>query len=230
MAGVRTLLVDSPLRPGPATITGDEAHHGRKVLRLRPGDRLRCCDGDGRAAEAEVRLVRRDRLEVDCGAVVTEPPLPGECLTVVVAPPRGGVFASLVRSLTELGVGAIHPLRCARAVRMPRRERLERAAREALKQCRRCRAPRIGEVLDITACRYLPGRLILCDGRGGAPMPGPVEDTVIVVGPEGGLDGPEREELLGAGAASMRLARPVLRVETAAVAAVATWTAAWERR
>jgi 16S rRNA (uracil1498-N3)-methyltransferase len=50
---------------------------------------------------------------------------------------------------------------------------------------------------------------------------------MLVVGPEGGLTPEELATLAAAGAVATRLAGPILRIETAAVAAAAVWAAAW---
>jgi 16S rRNA (uracil1498-N3)-methyltransferase len=49
-----------------------------------------------------------------------------------------------------------------------------------------------------------------------------------VIGPEGGLTDDELAALDRAGAHRVRLAGPILRIETAALAAAAVWASAWE--
>ena len=52
--------------------------------------------------------------------------------------------------------------------------------------------------------------------------------TVLIIGPEGGFTDHEQRALHDSGVVAMRLAGPVLRIETAALAAAAVWTSAWE--
>ncbi|MHC5068519.1 MAG: RsmE family RNA methyltransferase [Planctomycetota bacterium] len=226
---MRTLLVDEPLHPDTeVTLEGHEARHGRTVLRLRPGDALRLCDGQGGLATAEVTVVERHHLRCRVASVEQVPPPALHSLTIAVAPPKGARFEDMVRGLTELGIGAVCPLLCERSERQPRLERAERVAAEALKQCRRSVLPRIGPALDIPALASTGQRLILADPDGGLPCPGVVAPTIIVIGPEGGLSAAERTSLLDAGAEPVRLAVPILRIETAALAAAAVWAATWE--
>ncbi len=228
MSAMRTLLVPAPLVPGPVILSGEEARHGAAVLRLRPGDAMRLADGAGHAAVGTVSRVGRDTLEVVVSGVENLPLDPAELLTVVVAAPKGERLADLVRMLTELGVGRIAPLICARGERVPgNNERLTRIAAEALKQSRRARLPIVAEPLTVAEAATLGQRLVVLDPLGAAPVPGPVLPTMLVVGPEGGLTPEELATLAAAGAVATRLAGPILRIETAAVAAAAVWAAAW---
>jgi len=225
---MRTLLVPAPLVPGIVVVDGDEAHHGRTVLRLAVGDAVRLADGAGLAGTGAVIEIARDRLSVRVDQVAAVPNDPAALLTVAVAAPKGDRFTDLVRQLTELGVGAILPLRCERGERLPGLDRAHRVAAEALKQCRRGFLPTIGPVVDFSTLAALPGRRIVLDREGLAANPGSPGPTVLIVGPEGGFTADERQALLAMPATLARLAGPVLRIETAALAAAAVWSAAWE--
>lgn len=225
---MRTLLVAPPLRPGRVVVDGDEAHHGRTVLRLQAGEAVRLADGAGRAGPAVVAAVGRHEIACDLTAVETVADGPAAELTVVFAAPKGDRFTDLVRGLTELGVGAIRPLACTRGERVPALDRAQRVAAEALKQCRRGRLPAIGPVADFSTLRALGARRIVLDREGVVANPGRPGPTVLIIGPEGGFAPEERQELLAMPCEPVRLAAPVLRIETAALAAAAVWAAAWE--
>lgn len=225
---MRTLLAPEPLASGALTLDDDESHHALRVLRLRPGDRVRLADGAGRSAEASVIEAGRSlRLEVE--AVQLAAPERCRDLVVAVSPPKGDRWTDLVRGLTELGVGHIRPLRCARGEREPASlDRARRVAAEALKQSRRAWLPQLGPAADIAGLAAGGGRVIVGDPAGGPPTPGLPRPTTLVVGPEGGLTPEEVDMLAAAGAERVRLAGPVLRIETAALAAAAVWASAWE--
>jgi 16S rRNA (uracil1498-N3)-methyltransferase len=225
---MRTLLAPAPLVPGAVMIDGDEAHHGRTVLRLSAGDPVRLADGARRAGAGVVAEVGRHRLVVTLERVEELVPDPAEAITVAVAAPKGDRFTDLVRQLTELGVGAILPLACERGERIPGLDRAHRVAAEALKQCRRATLPRIGPVVDFPTLATLPGRRIVLDREGSPANPGTPGPTVLIIGPEGGFTPAERSALLAMPSSLVRLAGPVLRIETAAIAAAAVWSAAWE--
>ncbi|MBA3710263.1 MAG: 16S rRNA (uracil(1498)-N(3))-methyltransferase [Planctomycetes bacterium] len=224
----RTLLLPTPLRAGTVVVEGDEAHHGRVVLRLRPGDDIRVADGSGWCASAVVTGVGREALEIEVAEIEEAHDGPAAQLQVVCAVPKGDRLSDLVRGLSELGVGSFHPLICERGERVPANlDRQRRIAIDALKQCRRGRPLGIGAALDISSVARLPGIRIICDPAGGAAMPGPPAATTLVIGPEGGFTDEERVAL-SVGSQTVRLATTILRIETAALAASAVWVAAWE--
>lgn len=226
---MRSLLVTPPLQAGEVLIMGDEAHHGRAVLRLRPGRRLRLCDGAGAQAEAEVIEIGRDRIRCRAGVVTYPPSPPVAQLELLVAMPRPALFDDLVRGLTELGVGTIRPLVCERALRAPQLDRARRVAAEACKQCRRVRLPVLGPLVDFATLASWPRPLILLDQDGAPADPGHPRPTTLLIGPEGGFSEGERAALRSWATAVQRLAGHVLRIETCALAAAAVWACHWER-
>jgi len=229
-AGVnlRTLLLPAPLSRGTAIVEGDEAHHGRVVLRLRAGEDIRVADGEGHAAPAVVTGVGRTALEIEVAEPETLPASTAELLTVAFAVPKGDRFADLVRGLTELGVGRLLPLRCERGERVPGNlDRVGRIAAESLKQCQRPRLPVIGPVVGLEDLAAEPGVLVICDPYGAPAAPGTATATTLLIGPEGGFTA-EELALLPVRTKRVRLAASILRIETAALAAASVWVAAWE--
>ena len=226
---LRTLLVPAPLYAGELLLSGDEAHHARTVLRLTAGDQVRLADGAGRCAAASIiALGRHDlRLQVEPPQTINDGP--AQLLTVAVAPPKGDRLSDLVRGLTELGVGAISLLETERSERQPSTlERLQRITGEALKQCRRAHLPQLSMGSSIPTLVQSGARLTVLDRSGRAAAPGTPAPLTLVIGPEGGFTPAELAALTAGGAATVRLAGPILRIETAALAAAAVWSAAWQ--
>ena len=218
------------------TLTGQEARHMGKVLRLKPGMVVGLSDGQGLQGEARIQTMARERVEL---AVMRRYPSPREPrgeLAVAQAMLKDQKMDFLVRQLTELGMTAWRPFISARAVPQPdarrqaaRSERWERIAREAVKQCRRGRVPAIAPVVPfdqmLVEGRRFDTRLLFWE-EARQPLP-PVPERppeemgkiLVVVGPEGGFTA---EEAAAAGQAGFRLAGlgpRILRAETAAVAA-----------
>lgn len=146
------------------------------------------------------------------------------------APPKGGRFDDALRMLTELGVGGVQALSCERVSRLPDPARGRRVVAEAIKQCRRAWLPQVANVSDFSPLARDGGRLILLDADGEAVDDFALQRTTLIAGPEGGFTPTEREQLIALGARPTRIATPVLRIETAVVAAAAVWIHAWERQ
>jgi len=225
---MRTLLAPSPLAPGPVILTDDEARHALTVLRMEVGDQVRLADGAGRAGVGTISAADRRSLTIELVTVEVLPVDPAALITVAVAAPKGDRLGDLVRMLTELGVGTIQPLICARGERVPSNlERLTRISAEALKQCRRGTLPILAAPCSIADLAASGECLIVLDPNGLPAQPGSPAPVTLVIGPEGGLTEAESALLAQAGAHSIRLAGPILRIETAAVAAAAVWAAQW---
>lgn len=231
---MRTLYAPGPWQAGdePA-LPDEEARHGRTVLRLATGNRIRLIDGAGRVGEAVVVQVDRQALRCRLEQVAEPPRSVAAQLQVAVCPPKGPRFTDLVRQLAELGVGRLLPLVSQRAERRPQLQRARRVAIEAAKQSGQAHLLEVTEVVDFAT--FAPGvdGHILLDPDGEPALrlaaSAPPTPTTLIVGPEGGFTQAERRQLLDAGARPGRLAASILRIETAAVAAAAVWIAAWEQ-
>jgi len=202
-----------------------EAHHLRRVLRLRPGAAI--CVSDGHSAARSCALGADGAVEVAGEAIALAAASPEDAITVGVVPPKGDRLDLVVAKLTELGVDRILLLDSERAVvrwndeRADRAlERLGRVARSAGAQSRRPRLPAI-ELGDLAA--LLADGVPIADLEGRPPA---VDDRILLVGPEGGWTDAERAAAdAPGGGGRVRLARGVLRVETAAIAAAAVMAA-----
>jgi 16S rRNA (uracil1498-N3)-methyltransferase len=132
-------------------------------------------------------------------------------------------------------VTSVVPLETSRAVAVATRlrgrhlDKLRRQGLEAIKQSGAAWAVSIEE--PVTLDRFLgagrTGTRWLADAGGVVPEASLGSDAVsVIVGPEGGLTGPEREAAVAAGYHPVRLGAHTLRFETAAVAAAAAVSAA----
>ncbi len=226
-------------RPAPAPpdalvqLSADESHHALRVLRLDVGDAIELFDGAGQTARA--RIVGRDggRVVGQIASVATQPP-PRPHLTVAVALPKGPRAEDLANQLTQLGADVLVPLVCAFGVvkvKPNKLDRLERAALAAAKQCRRAHLMRIAPPLNVAqaaqqAAAATHARLLHPDAP---PWPSTTitadlahaQNLWLLVGPEGGFSPDEVASARSHGVRAWRIADHVLRIETAAAAAVA---------
>ena len=216
-AAAAQVLVDDPGRP---ELSGPDAHHLERVLRLRPGELV--VAADGRGAWTPCRYLGGRRLEPE--AAVRHEPAPERPVTVAFVPVKGERAEWVVQKLTELGVDRIVVVAAARSVvrwsgdlERTALERLRRVAAEAAAQSRRTWLPEVEGVLPLAA---LADRG-LCLAEPGAPPLDAAGCRGVAVGPEGGWD----EAELALGWPTVGLGHNVLRAETAAVAAGVLLTA-----
>lgn len=194
------------------------------------GDRVTLFNGVGLACVAEV--IQIDKRGVDLAVRSTcdvnrELRAP---LVLVVVPPTGERWRWLVEKAVELGVTRLVPLRSERsgAHVHPNRDRCERWVIEAAKQCGRNRLLELANVVswhEFMASTFSPCRRFALDPCGpqiaGLCDPSLYSGVALAVGPEGGFTARERSDLEGAGWELLGMGPAILRVETAAIAALA---------
>ncbi|MGQ9688521.1 MAG: RsmE family RNA methyltransferase [Desulfobaccales bacterium] len=218
----------------------EETHHLTRVLRLAPGARVAVCDGQGRVMAAVVRSLEGEEAVVSLeGDPFTQGESPLE-VTLGVGLAKGEAFDQVVRQATEMGVKRLLPfvstysekIAPERAAR--RLARWRRQAQESLKSCQRLYVPEIHPVLDFVAVLQGPeeGKFLCYEAqRGGglaaclsSPRPTGVR---LLIGPEGGFTPAEAAQAREAGFRPVSLGPRRLRVETAALTALAILQYAW---
>lgn len=213
-------------------LTGAEAHHASRVLRVRPGEEISVADDSGRVLDAVVtdvgRVVRADVREI------REVPQHQPAVTLVQAIAKGDRMEDVISKAVEIGVSRIVPFKAERTVvrwdesrRQKAHERWNAVARAAAKQCRASRLTVVAGVSEDPAVALTEGGPVLVLHEGAAtrlrralPEPAP-HVLVVVVGPEGGLAPAEIEVLRDGGASIVTLGDRVLRTETAGLVATA---------
>ncbi|MCX6733990.1 MAG: RsmE family RNA methyltransferase [Candidatus Peregrinibacteria bacterium] len=132
---------------------------------------------------------------------------------------------------TELGMSDFYPLITHRTERqfLPKFERLQRILVEATEQCGRCKVPVLHEPMKFEAflkTKVTKDSLVLIPHTMGGKKMNELKlidekSIVVCIGPEGGFDEKEVEDVTKVGGISVTLGKRVLRSETAAIAAVA---------
>ncbi|BCX80643.1 16S rRNA (uracil1498-N3)-methyltransferase [Methylomarinovum caldicuralii] len=230
------LYLPQPLQADSEIVVGDErAHYLRTVLRLRPGAALTVFNGGGGEFEAEVLALGRKAVRLYIGPWherEAESPLK---IHLGLAIAKGERMDWAVQKAVELGVAAITPLLTARCnVRLEgdraehKRRHWQAVAVAACEQCGRNRMPAM--LTPRTLADWLPGRrgLVLDPaGRSLAALPSPKTELSLLIGPEGGLTPEELDHARQAGFVPAALGPRILRVETAAVAALTAVQLRW---
>jgi len=218
------------------SLSGDDFRYLARVLRLHEGTEISAIDAHG--ARYVMKLARISRLGCDvelspATSALEAPDLPP--ITLLQCLPKGRKIDLIIRQATEAGVSRIVLLESDRSVARAsddasRLARLSKIAREAIQQSGNTRLPVVEAPRPLASLRDTAGlwgtALVfherrLSDGTLHEMLEEPPERISILIGPEGGLAPSEIELLAGAGFRSAYLGAGVLRVETAAIYAIA---------
>ncbi|WP_028580126.1 RsmE family RNA methyltransferase [Desulfogranum japonicum] len=211
-------------------LTGQEAHHICRVLRLRVGDKVELFDGTGRILQARLLTVNKNSVCAEIESCEHESPVaPLYPLTLIQALLKGKKMDFILQKATELGVEhcILFPSQYYAAGKTvdSQMERWQRIIVEACKQCRRpvpMTLTLYSELEEIPLDGYLHKFIAHEDERHTAKQlalsatPGPVS---VLIGPEGGWHDEETTYFLGRGFCPVSLGEYILRGETAALAA-----------
>ncbi|MEG6614839.1 16S rRNA (uracil(1498)-N(3))-methyltransferase [Peptococcaceae bacterium 1198_IL3148] len=225
------------IKKNQAFITGQDAKHAQKVLRLKEGDLVTILDGVGNQFRAQIRDFNRELITCDLleqQPAVGEPPI---AITLAQCLPKADKMELVIQKGTELGVTKFIPIKCQRSVvkldqkkGAERRERWQRVAMEAAKQCRRPMVPMVEAPMELKDLfEQIPADALVV-------MPYENETTrslqeivkeysdqknfYIIIGPEGGFDQEEVALAQQHGAKSISLGPRILRTETAGLAVI----------
>ncbi len=226
---VATFFASDDLVAGGTITLQEEAAHHIRVARVAVGDCVALRDGAGRAAVGTLVKVSRASALVDV-IETSEISRPASIHLLAPVADRERMLW-LAEKVTELGVASWRPVTWRRSKSVsPRGEgnmfqgKVRARMTSALIQSGGGWLPDIFPEATIEraiAAAPLGTRLLLT--KDGEPMVGvPMKTPItIALGPEGGMEAPERDTFIGAAFLPVKLGDSTLRFETAGVAAVA---------
>ena len=217
------------------TVVGEEARHLSKVLRVEVEREVEVINGKGLVWRTKVKEVagRSIVLGIEESREISQPAVSFE---VAMAIPKAGRMEEAVRQLTELGVYRITPLLTYRGEVGKLSDRIDgkldkwkRIAVQATKQSGNPWLPIIREPMSFKLwCEGVAGESCCLlgslspDARSISSLSqSEVKSVCLTIGPEGGFSKDEEDHALAFGFVPVRLGPYVLRIETAAVCALA---------
>jgi 16S rRNA (uracil1498-N3)-methyltransferase len=222
------------------TLDPEETLHLARVLRLGVGAQVQVCDGQGGNFAAQVTALTPGGATLQILSKLDswgESPLD---LVLGIGLAKGEALDEVMRRATEMGVTRIFPFISERSERLTperasrRRERWRRLARESVKSCQRSRLPVIEPPGDFVAVLAGPEDMKLIfweESPGGGlksvlQLPRP-QSVRVLIGPEGGFSSGEAALAREAGFHVVSLGPRLLKVPTAALAAITLIQYAW---
>jgi 16S rRNA (uracil1498-N3)-methyltransferase len=239
----RFFISDEQIRDGVVTVTGDDAHHISRSLRMAAGEHITVCDTQGKEYDCKLTDFLPDRVlalverEEVCQS---EPPYRVHILQAL---PKGDKLDSIIQKAVECGAFEITTFeseRCVvRAKDASEAKKLDRRARiasEAAKQCGRGIVPTVHPTVSFSKAVELAMEadipMICYEGERAASLPAVLRGAFaqakeknssekpltvsVMIGSEGGFSPKEAASAVEAGVRSVGLGKRILRTETAA--------------
>ena len=231
----RFFVEPEELQPDFLVLTGENAQHA-KVLRLKNGEQVLVCDGQGNecvctvsdVSPGQIGLVVNKRQDSKTEARVR--------VSVYMAFPKADKLEHVIQKATELGAFEIVAFPSARCVSKPddkslkkKLERWQKIASSAAEQSGRGRIP---EVLVLPSYKAALDRaakadkaLLFYENEQATTLrmaleSGSYETVSLLTGPEGGLEEKEVAQAAEAGLRVCTLGKRILRCETAPLCAL----------
>lgn len=233
----RFFVPQDAVSDGTVTVTGNDALHIARALRMAVGEEITVCTPDGTGHTCRLSRIRDEEVTAEILSSApgeTEPPLK---IRLFMAYPKGDKLETIVQKAVELGAASVTPFDSERCIRRPRPEkiaaetlRLNRIAHEAAKQCGRSVLPSVTSPLSFREMLAAAGEsdftLFCYEGEGTEPLTsllgkiGTPGSLSVVVGSEGGFSPEEAAHCREAGFLMCGLGRRILRCETAPLVAL----------
>ena len=232
-------------------ITGEDAHHISRSLRMAAGETVVVCPADGDdCGRVEYTCVldrfTGERVEAEVQSAAPCRGEPPYAARLFVALSKADKLETVIQKAVECGAAEIIPFVSSRCIVRPgdgeekKQARRQRIALEAAKQCGRGIVPRVALPLSYAAMlREAAGAdlpLFCYEGETACALPALLADRApapgctiaLVVGAEGGFSAEEAEAARAAGLCPVGLGARILRCETAPVFALSCLSYALE--
>ena len=214
------------------TVTGEDAQHIIKSLRMKVGEQLSICDGHQIQHDCIIESIGNGFADL---RILNSYPCKNEPTTKVTlyqALTKGDKMDFIIQKSVELGVSKIVPVLSARCVSRPdeksikkKLDRWNKIALQAAMQSRRAIVPTVAPMMKFNdAAEEAGSSAVICYELGGVPLGNAVADVKdpvsLFIGSEGGFEKSEVDMVLKNGGCAATLGRRILRAETAPLAAL----------
>ena len=216
-------------------LTGENAAHA-KVLRLKNGEEVLVCDGQGRECSCTVSDVSPGQISLVVNARQESASEPAVRASIYMAFPKADKLEHVIQKATELGVYEIVAFPSARCVSKPdekslkkKLERWQKIAASAAEQSGRGRIPNVIVLKSYTEALARAAQadkaILFYENERATTLrrkleEGPYQTISLLTGPEGGLEESEVKKAKEAGLAVCTLGNRILRCETAPLCAL----------
>lgn len=226
----RFFVSAAELDQSPIVLTGENAAHAR-VLRLKSGEKVVICDGQGRECTCSVAALDGETVTVSPECIRDSETEAAVKVSLYIAFPKADKLEHVIQKATELGVYEIVAFPSARCVSRPDekslRKKLDRWQKIAAAAAEQSGRGRIPEVIVLSSFQAAVKRachtelpILFYENEHATTLRMALESKAystisILSGPEGGLEPSEVAQAKDAGIQICTLGRRILRCETA---------------
>ena len=232
---IRFFVTADELQQESPVLTGENAQHA-KVLRLKAGEQVLLCNGEGKEALCTVSDIGKDYCTVEVLERRESATEASVRVSVYMAFPKSDKLEHVIQKATELGAYEIVTFPSARCISKPdekslkkKLERWQKIAVSAAEQSGRGRIPQV-IVLDcfekaLSRAAEADKPLMFYEHEEATTLHmalsnGEFSTVSLLTGPEGGLEESEVDQARAAGLQVCTLGKRILRCETAPLCAL----------
>lgn len=232
---VRFFVTEEEMDSGFLVLTGENAAHA-KVLRLKNGEQVLVCDGQGRECLCTVSDVSPGQISLVVNSAQESVSEPKVLASVYMAFPKADKLEHVIQKATELGAYEIVAFPSARCVSRPdekslqkKQERWQKIAASAAEQSGRGRIPTVIVLKSYEAALKRAAQaeiaILFYENEHATTLRMALESKAfqtisLMTGPEGGLEAAEVDRAREAGLEICTLGSRILRCETAPLCAL----------
>lgn len=220
-------------------ILGNDVRHIKKVLRLKEGQELEICDGEGMDYRVFIKTIENEKINTIIKELYPSKSESNIRITLYQGLPKSMKMDIIIQKCTELGIHSIVPISTKRTIvkienpkaETKKIERWQKIAYESAKQSKRGIVPHISKIKKL---ENIWGELIDNDlniiayeneNKVGLKQilynnATTIKNIGIIIGPEGGFEEQEIEKAISNEVLPFTLGPRILRTETAGFAAL----------
>lgn len=227
-------FTDESISADSFVISGENAKHISKVLRMNKGETLTLVTPDRTECLCEISDINAENVIVKVLEKALCQNEPSVEVTLYQALPKGDKMDYIIQKCVELGVTKIVPVVSARCISRPdakslakKQVRWQKIALQAAMQSRRGIVPQVCECVQFSKAAELSkenDKTIIFYEMGGGSVKNILTQTPksigIFIGSEGGFEQDEVDRIAADGGEAATLGRRILRCETAPLAAL----------
>ena len=232
---VRFFVSAADLQAHQPVLQDENAAHAR-VLRLKTGEKVLLCDGEGKECLCEVVASKDGEYSLNVLEHRDSCTEPGVYASVYMALPKADKLEHVIQKATELGAAEIITFPTARCVSKPddrslkkKLDRWQKIAASAAEQSGRGRIPRVTVLPDYASALKLAAQadvaVVFYENEHANTLQqtlkkAPYRTVSLLSGPEGGFEESEIKKAMDAGLHICTLGSRILRCETAPLCAL----------